>query len=106
MEKILILLQETNDLSKKISLIISLIEEEIQKILLDVKRCDDINEATRYFDLLEQINNQLCDLYYNKNVSISNRLKKFVNDCDRLDDPWLRDYLFKKIKNNEYSLFG
>ena len=31
-------------------------------------------------------------------------VKKFVRDCDRLNDSWLREWLFNEIKKDLYSL--
>lgn len=78
--------------------------EKVKLILYEIKQCKNVENANIYFDLLDQVQYVMCGLVFRDNIIVSQELRKFVRDCDRLDDPWLRDYLFKKIKSDEYNL--
>lgn len=76
----------------------------INTLLLNIKMCDTVGESNTYFDLLQKIQENICGPFFRDEVVFNDELAKFVRDCDRLDDPWLREYLFEKIKKGEYSL--
>ncbi len=77
---------------------------EIYILLEKIKLCSSEHEAKIYFDILQNIQNILATLMFREEIEVNDEIAQFVRDCERLDDPWLRDYLFIKIKNNEYSL--
>lgn len=75
------------------------IESEIDLLFFTkIKHCLDLGEANIYFDTLQKIQDVLARLYFKNKISLSDKLQKFVQDCDRLDDSWLREEIFKKIK--------
>jgi hypothetical protein len=39
-------------------------------------------------------------LFFKYQIKVSAKLKKFIYDCDRLDDVWFRKTLYNAIKNN------
>jgi len=76
----------------------------VKKIIYKISLCQTIQDTSCYFDLLDKIQFVMAGLVFRDNLPVSQELRKFIRDCDRLDDPWLRDYLFKKIKSGEYNL--
>jgi len=69
-----------------------------------IKKCKIVEEADGYFDLLQKTQELLARLFFKQEITMSKGLEKFVSDFDRVDDNWLRDYLFNAIKRDEYSL--
>lgn len=83
---------------------LDIIEHEIDELFFScIKNCHSIGEATVYFDVLQKIQEILAMLYFKETIEISDKLKKFIYDCDRLDDNWLRDALFQKVKEGAYN---
>jgi hypothetical protein len=74
----------------------------INNTLLQIKNCHSFAESQKYFDLLQNAQEIISELFFTEKIVLSKELRKFVRDCERLDDPWLREYLFKKIKENNY----
>jgi hypothetical protein len=104
-ERILLkLLQEIENEPIKTDLLPQLhfIQNEISLFFAKIKTCETLEAANEYFDLLEKIQNTLAILSFKYEIKLPSNLNKFVSDCDRLDDSWLREHLFNKIKNNKY----
>lgn len=80
------------------------IEKEIKELFLRIKKCNTLQQANYFFDLLQKIQEILAQLFYKQKITLSENLQKFVSDFDRIDDPWLREYMLNAIKNNEYFL--
>jgi hypothetical protein len=78
----------------------------ILKIFSAIKQCKNIYEAQSHFDVLDKIQFSLATLVFKEKVGVSNELRKFIRDCDRLDDTDVRKFLFDGIKNGTYSLSG
>jgi hypothetical protein len=76
----------------------------VKEIIYKISLCQTIQDTSCYFDLLDKIQFVMARLVFRDDVPVTQELRKFIRDCDRLDDPWLRDYLFKKIKSGEYNL--
>lgn len=100
-------LVDQNKMKKIKSIIIpelSLIEKEIDYLLFSkIKNCKSINEANEYFDILQKMHKILAILFFKEKLEISDKLQKFIKDCDRLDDEWLRNKIFNKIKEDSYD---
>lgn len=78
--------------------------QQILHVIKEIKNCDSYKETKIYFDTLQETQEALGFLFFNNKISLSPELRKFVRDCDRLDDEWLREHLFEKIKTGIYSL--
>jgi hypothetical protein len=74
----------------------------INSTFLQIKECTNLEESQKYFDLLQNAQEIISELFFAEKITLSKELRKFVRDCERLVDPWLREYLFKKIKENNY----
>jgi len=61
--------------------------------------------ANQFFDILEIIQFTLGRLLYKYELNLSDSLKLFTKDFDRIDDNDLGQYIFKQIKQNKYR-FG
>ncbi|MBY0110232.1 MAG: hypothetical protein K2X90_03920 [Candidatus Babeliaceae bacterium] len=81
-----------------------LIEEEINLLLsFKIRNCNNLQEAKKYFDILQKIQEVLAMLFFKEKIEISNKLQKFIRDFERLDDGWLRENLFNEIKQGSYN---
>lgn len=100
-------LMEDNEVQRIKNLVVpklKIIEEEIDSLFfLKIKGCKSAEEAKAYFDLLQKAQEILAMLFFKENIQISDKLQKFIRDCDRLDDDWLRNSIFNKIKEGTYN---
>lgn len=80
------------------------VAKEISHIFSEIKKLNTLEESKELFNFLQKIQETLGFLFFNDIILLPSQLKQFVRDCDRLDDPWLREHLFNKLKNNSYSL--
>lgn len=74
------------------------LHKEINYLLSELKICKNIKEAEGNFDQLQRIQDVLSELLFKYNLDMNSNLKNFIRDYDRLDDPWLREYIFNEIK--------
>lgn len=95
---------ENKPISGDISLQLQFLYNEIQNLISKVKKCTDIQGANTYFDLLQRIQDVLAEQVFKYELDVSPALRKFIRDCDRLDDDDLRKYLFNEINNDRYIL--
>ncbi|MFA6066666.1 MAG: hypothetical protein WC707_05800 [Candidatus Babeliaceae bacterium] len=84
----------------KITPLLPLLSQEIDNLFLKIKNCNNKKDADIYFDQLQKIQDNLAELLFVYDAKLSSDLVKFISDCDRLDDPWLREYLFNFVKQN------
>ena len=89
---------------EKIDEQLPLMLEIINDLLAKIKESNDLQAANYYFDILQEIQYVLAILAFVKEIPITKELDKFLSDCDRLDDAWTRDMLFKMIKADTYHL--
>ena len=78
--------------------------ELINKQLAQIRQTKSIQQAKPYFDILQDTQFIVARLAFIKEVPLTKELGKFLSDCDRLDDPWLRDQLFRRLKQGTYNL--
>ena len=76
----------------------------INDLLAKIKLSNDLQTANYYFDILQEIQYVLAIIAFVKEIPITKELGKFLSDCDRLDDAWTRDMLFKMLKADTYHL--
>jgi len=97
-------LHEVERLGRSLARNLSLLAQKIKYILEQIKSCDSLDSAQGYFDLLDNIQLALARLIFREEIGIPNELNNFVRICDRLDDSWLREYLFNQIKKGKNIL--
>jgi hypothetical protein len=99
-------LEEENEVQRIKKIVIpqlANIELEIDNILFgEIRMAKNLEEAHYYFNLLNRIQEVLALLYYKENIIISDKLRRFISDFDRIDDVWLREKIFNKIKQQTY----
>lgn len=95
---------EASSTQKNIKLKLNFLYQQILLLLLQIENCKNIIIANAYFDQLQQIQTTLAIYAFKYEIEMTNPLYKFISDCDRLDDPWLREFLFDRIKNGKYIL--
>jgi len=89
---------------ENIQVILSLILEEIYKLLERIYECNTEEQAQIYFDELEEFQELLSIIRFEYGLSLPQELRKIVRDCERLDDIDVRNFLFNEIKSGRYSL--
>jgi len=105
MEKIALIIEEIKNEQKKVIVEkTSSIVNEIMFLLTNIKSSNNVEEANKYFDTLQNIQNILAVTFFKDELYLGDALWKFVKDFDRADDMRTRTYLFNKIKKDEYAL--
>lgn len=89
---------------EKIDEQLPLMLEVINDLLVKIKFSNDLQVANFYFDILQEIQDVLATIAFVKEIPVTKELDKFLSDCERLDDAWTRDMLFKMIKADTYHL--
>lgn len=64
----------------------------------NVTRSASLSEAEKSFDTLFSIQNQLSKLLFSRNIDIGPRLVTLTKEFDRLYDPYIREYWFKRFR--------
>lgn len=78
--------------------------EEIDSLFTLISQTKNLSEASKYFEQLDEIQTQLAKLLFKKRIDLTNSLRKFVKDFDRIDDYEMRKYLYLRLKKDDYSL--
>lgn len=100
MEKITKILHDLESIANEFPVL----HYEINSVILEIKTCSTIQEAAIYFDLLYKVQKILSELVSEDGRQISPGLKKFMSSDQRLDTSSLREYIFSKIKKDEYFI--
>lgn len=79
----------------------SLLSQNINYIFSKIKDCKTIQDANKYFELLEKIQGTLARLLYEYKIGMPDRLIRFVQDFDNFEE--VKEYYFKKIILGEYA---
>ena len=90
----------------KDSIKLNKLKEQIESLLHQIQKSDNVEQASTCFEKLNQIQIEVAKLLFKDEIKLPKSFKKFVKDFDRADDIDMRSYLFKKIKNRNYSLLG
>lgn len=98
-------LKQESDQNKIMSKL-PMLTDTINGLLSKIQHCNNIEFATNYFSLLEEIHSCVCIMAFVKEIEVSDQLWKFLKDFDRIDDKEWREYIFKRIKNHTYTLEG
>ena len=76
-------------------------EQKIKYIFTKIKDCESIVTAQDWFILLYNIQGVLGKLVHRHDIGISDRLWRFMDDFDNLEE--FKSYYFDKIKTGEYK---
>jgi len=79
----------------------SLFSQTIAYIFDKIKRCNTLQEAHDYFDVLDKIQIGLACLLFKYNIEIPCRLERFVRDFDNFEEA--KYIYFDRIKTGEYK---
>jgi hypothetical protein len=106
MKKTEFLMQQfkSNFNKENIQAVLSLVLEEIYKLIRQIYECNAEEQAQIYFDELGEFQGLLAIIAFEYGVSLPQELRKIVRDCDHLDDKDVRKFLFNEIKNGTYYL--
>jgi hypothetical protein len=74
------------------------IEKEIELLYKAIEQTHEIHEADLIFKNLEDIQFILAQAVFKDGIKISPFLRQFVYDFDRIDDIEVKEYQYKKIK--------
>ena len=77
---------------------VPLIDKAIFLLLLHIKKSASIEEANKYFDLLEKFQFIIAKFFFKERIELPENLCNFVKDFDRIDDLDVRKILLKKYK--------
>jgi len=78
-----------------------LLEKFIDQEFIKIKLSEKLEDANVNFNILQNIQEALSNILFNKKIELSPKLRTFVRDFERLDDVWLREFMFEKIKNDQ-----
>jgi len=80
---------------------LSFIEKLIRLLYSGIKESENINEANRYFKALEELQFIMAKSVFKENLYVTNFIRKFIYNFDRIDDEEVKIYLYNKIKNED-----
>lgn len=81
-----------------------LLTQEIRNIFTQIQSCKSFKESQAFFDSLEEIELARAPLVFGDEIEVTESMRRFTKDFDRVDDMDLRRYMFTEIKNNRYKL--
>lgn len=80
--------------------------EFIQKIIIlmftSIEQTNTSDESNLIFDILGDIQFILAREIFGKGLEVNEFLETFVKDFDRIDDDFMKNYLYDKIKGKNY----
>lgn len=77
---------------------LSAYESICEKHISAIAEVSSLKEAENYFDILYSIQNKLSMLLFARNIEIGGRLVNLTKEFDRLYDPYIREYWFRRFK--------
>ena len=80
-----------------------LLNEKINFLLGQIKHAENIESSQHLFEELHKIQgNIITFIVEDQPIMLSDDLKEFIYDFDRIDDKSIQEFVFKKIKNGSY----
>lgn len=76
-------------------------EKRCSELILEISGCASAKDADHLFDALLEVQGILSGLLFGRKMDIGYKLEDLTREFDRLDDPYIRDYWFKKFKAGE-----
>ena len=106
MENYIRLIEQNLECQDKKRLIsnLSFIQSSLFLLFDQIKVTNSYDEAVLIFKVLEDIQFVLAKAVFKDGIVVTPKLRKFISDFDRIDDEGMRNYLYLKIKSNEYVL--
>jgi hypothetical protein len=80
---------------------LSAYEGQCNDLIKLITECHTIESADRYFDILYDIQGKLSSLLFAREITIGQKLTKLTKEFDRLYDPYIREYWFKRFHAGE-----
>ena len=74
------------------------------KLFQEIKKKPAMESSQSLFDLLNEIQKELCLIAFKEAIHLPKSLHVFLSDFDRIDDIWWRGRIFDSIKYNNYIL--
>jgi competence transcription factor ComK len=75
------------------------VEEEIKLLFFKISKTKNIDDAALMFQNLEEIQFTLAKAIFKNEIEVTQFLRQFVYDFDRIDDEEIRNVLYKKIQD-------
>jgi hypothetical protein len=79
------------------------LESIVMSLFNSIGVCETLQEARTLFSIINDIQFVVAKLVFKEGVEVSDRLRKFVRDFDRLDDLEIMTSFFNQIKKGEYK---
>ena len=78
------------------------LDNEINILLAEIRKCPNIAAADEFFNELGGLQELLSLLLFKYNVSLSSKQKALVRQFDRSDDSNVRAIVYKAIKDSKF----
>lgn len=76
-------------------------ERKCEALIAEIAECHSIDGSQKFFDELYEIQWKLSEIVFSRNIDIGSKLKEFTREFDRLHDPYIRDYWFKRFHSGQ-----
>ncbi len=93
-------MKQIEEIGKILTCRLGLIEQNLVYIFSQIKLCNSVDVVQEYFKCLDRIQAALALIVHKENISISDRLWRFMSDFDNFEEA--EKIYFEKIKNGEY----
>lgn len=80
----------------------SALEHALNRLLEEIRGCENIEVATSKLDRLGQLQTELARACFKWNMQLSPRLRGLVREFDRSDDPDLRLVVYARIRGGTF----
>jgi len=94
-------LKQIEEFGKHLNQRLTLLNQNVRYIFSQIKACDTMEKANRYFIILDKIQGNLISLVCEEGINLPEQLFRFVRDFDNFEEA--KKYYFPKIKSGEYS---
>lgn len=76
-------------------------EVKCSEIIELIARSKSLEAAGRHFDVLLAIHGTISGLVFNRNIDVGEKLKMLSHEFDRLYDPYIREYWYRRFRDGE-----
>jgi len=80
---------------------LSAYEKRCPELINQISDCSCAADADQKFEELLEIQSKLSNLLFARKFNIGKKLEDLTREFDRLYDPYIREYWFKKFKNGD-----
>ena len=78
------------------------LDQEIDNLIQSISKCKNVIEAEKFFNELQSLQTLLAELLFKHDISLSDKQRRVVRECERLDDMDLRIFIFNAIKSGTF----